>query len=469
MPLRRRAAAFAAHAARKTVGAGLMALAGAAVMGVAGVGPASWVASASAAMFVPDPVFAGTLTAAQQAEMKAWGQAYFNKIEGVNQGGSNAVTAAWTFATPAMNSPLFNPFYGPRQTLVNLDLIADTDCPRALTEAAGADAASQAKRGAIKDALVNFKFKTYPVTDPNGTTAHVIKILDSTYVSGLVTYTQAGKLVSEKLPLDVLEGAGVSVQFADNLSDSSITALLVLTSQAPGIVANAVGATEAQAMVSGQGTKADSVALTIAGLLQQAGIAGSTVLRMDAIFGVYGQLPIVYIILGDCAVLIDATTGAVSLPMKPGSALDASGLLALHSIAAASPFPHRLITKAGCTVTLAPSWQTTPPGPGPGLLTPAVPIPQTPTGGGGTYTCTMPSNSKCVCTRNPTFINPPGITPLAPTSVRTVCTYSGPTCLPPGSGCAGATPSPTYPTGNPGIAPGNSQGCIMTCVTEYLY
>ncbi len=366
MPLRRRAAAFAAFAVRKTVGAGLMALAGAAVLGAA-AGPESWVASAKAAVLVPDPVFTGSLTAAQQAEMMAWGQAYFNRIEGVNQGGSNAATAAWNFATPAMNSPLFNPFYGPRQTLVNLGQVGESDCFKALVEAPGTDAVSQARRSAIKDALIGFTIKTDPVMDPNGTASHIVSILDAAYVAGLVTYTQDGKLVSEKLPLAVLQGAGVSVQFADNLSESSVTALLVLTSQAPGIVVGAVGVTEAEGMVGGQGTKANAVAAGISAMLNQAGTGGAAVLRMDAIFGVYGQLPVVYVALSDCAVLVDATTGAVSTPIKLGSPLDASGLLAQHPDAAASPFAHRMMSAAGCTTIAAPSWT---PGPVPAGYTP---------------------------------------------------------------------------------------------------
>ncbi len=74
---------IAAFAVRKTVGAGLLALAGAAVLGGTGAGPASWVASASAAVLVPDPVFSGTLTTQQQTEMMQWGQLYFNRVEGI--------------------------------------------------------------------------------------------------------------------------------------------------------------------------------------------------------------------------------------------------------------------------------------------------------------------------------------------------------------------------------------------------
>ena len=249
------------------------------------------------------------------------------------------------------------------------------DCEQStqqLAEYPGTDAASAAKRQAIKDALVDFRFKTDPVTDPTGTTTHVIRILDASMVAGLVTYTEDGKLVSEKLPLDVLVAAGANVELADNLSADSITALLLLTNQAPGLVAGASGATEAKAMLGGQATKANTVATAVAALLNQAGVAVNAVERMDALFGVYGQLPTVYVALSDCAVLVDATTGAVTTPVKLGTPLDASGLLALHGEASA-PYAHRMVSSMGCTFVAAPTWHATPPAGYPAAPAPAAP------------------------------------------------------------------------------------------------
>jgi len=322
-------------------------------------------ASASAAVqpvATPDPVFSGTLTSQQQTEMMAWGQAYWNKVEGVvGPGGTNAALGGFTFSTAAMNSPLFNPFYGPRQTLVNLGLIAESDCMKQLAEAPGMDAASLVKQSAIKDALLEAKFKTDPVTDPTGTFNHINKIFDSGYVANLVIYTEDGKLVSKELPLDVLVGAGMTVELADSLSADTVTALLVLSSQVPAIVANAAGVTEATGMLGTQARKADAVAIAIRNLLTQAGVQSDGVERMDALFGVYGQLPTVYVALSDCAVLIDATTGAMTNPIKLGTPLNAGGLLALHPFAATSPFAHRMVSAAGCTYVAAPKWRTSPP------------------------------------------------------------------------------------------------------------
>ncbi len=356
MPLRRRAAAFVAFAVRKTVGAGLLALAGAAVLGGTGAGPASWVASASAAVLVPDPVFSGTLTAAQQAEMMAWGQAYFNKIEGVNQGGSNAVATAWTFATPAMNSPLFNPFYGPRQTLVNLGLIDDTDCMKAITETPGTDRSALKKRSAIKDALVSFKFKTDPVTDPNGTTTHVYKILDAALVAGLVTYTEGGKLVSEKLPLDIIIAAGAEPQFVDTISLDTINAINAIVVAAPGYAQTAIGGNEAQKMLTGGTSRADNIRTKIMQLLTDLQVEGSDSEQGEITFAVYGALPVIHVALLDADLMVDAVTGAVVGPLVKGSAPPIATLLLAHAEYTSGTGGRYLTTSFGCQVVALPFW-----------------------------------------------------------------------------------------------------------------
>ncbi len=340
------------------------------------------------------------------------------------------------------------------------------DCEQStqqLAEYPGTDAASAAKRQAIKDALVDFRFKTDPVTDPTGTTTHVIRILDASMVAGLVTYTEDGKLVSEKLPLDVLVAAGANVELADNLSADSITALLLLTNQAPGLVAGASGATEAKAMLGGQATKANTVATAVAALLNQAGVAVNAVERMDALFGVYGQLPTVYVALSDCAVLVDATTGAVTTPVKLGTPVDASGLLALHAEASA-PYAHRMVSAMGCTYVAAPSWQPVPPGGGPDWpLSPVAP-PTTWSGGPATFSCAATPLGGCLCKR-PVTITPPTTTPpTAAVPVEQRCSYSPAGCSPPG-GCVGSK-NPTAPAG---LAPSGGPGCSVTCSYFYWY
>ena len=433
MPFRRRAAVFATGVARKTVSAGLVALAGAAVLGVAGVGPAgcglSWVASANAAMFVPDPVFAGTLTNQQQTEMMQWGQAYWNKIEGVIPNGSNALAGPWSFSTPVMNSPLFNPFYGPRQTLVNLGLIADTDCMKAITETPGTDAATLAKRGAIKDALVGFKFKTDPVTDPNGTTAHVYKILDASLVSGLVTYTEGGKLVSEKLPLDIIIAAGAEPQFVDTISVDTINAINAIVVAAPGYAQTPTGGTEAQKLLVGGVSHADSMQTKIRQLLADLGHPKIAVERFDMVFSVYGSLPILVVGFDDAKLIIDTINGNVHPPVVHQGVFSAAALLTPHGHVVGGGVVLR--SAWGCLAApgpfVPPVVHPTPPSL-PSFIAPPV-FPSVTPGNPTPWTCTMVAlvggGWSCSCFRTLTYLNPPPGPPSFP-SIQTCTDPLGP-------------------------------------------
>ncbi|MFN8817420.1 MAG: hypothetical protein ACK5ZV_11840 [bacterium] len=348
-----------------------------------------------------------------------------------------------------MNSPLFNPFYGPRQTLLNVGIVSDTDCMKDLAEHTPLDPTAASKRQAIKDALVDFKIKTDPVTDPAGTTNHVLRILDAATVNNLVVYNEDGKLVSEKLPLDVVVAAGADSQFAEQLTDNSINALLLLTNQAPALVAAAPGTTEAQAMLTGAAPKAGAAAVAIGNLLAQAGLPVNTIERMDVLFGVYGQLPTVYVAFNDCAVLIDATTGAVTAPVKLGSPLNAAALLAAHP-EASPPFANRVVTAAGCLVVAAPSWQDTPPVPlgptfGPTAVPPGSP-PGTLPGGWGKWTC-VNQGQGCKCTLSGTYTDT-SVVPAKVYPVQITCTSGSQ------GGQPGNCPSGMTPPGQP-IAPPN--------------
>lgn len=234
-------------------------------------------------------------------------------------------------------------------------------------------------------------------------------------------------------------------------------------------------------MVGGQATKANAVATAISALLNQAGIAGASVERMDAIFSVYGQLPTVYVALSDCAVLIDATTGAVTAPIKLGTPLDASGLLAQHGTAAASPFAHRMMSAAGCTYAAAPFWQTTPdpsnnwvPRPAaPGTVPPLIPIPTLPTpiprnpdypGWPTNWSCatrgTGTASAYCECTNYQQYVD----TPFPSTRIL----WSRFTCTSP-SGVGGCTlvAPPAVPPTTPGAPP--TPGVGWGCVRHYYW
>ncbi len=436
------------RAPRRGVGRVLGALLGVAVGSVgglgtvtaAGVGVAVLAGTAmtttTASALTPDPVFGGTLTAAQQAEMMQWGQTYWNRLEGV----PTAANTTFTFSTTAMNSPLFNPFYGPRQTLVNLGLIADGDCMKQLAEYPGTDAASAAKRQAIKDALVNFKFKTDPVTDPTGTTTHVIKILDASTVAGLVTYTEDGKLVSEKLPLDIIVAAGADPQLAGAISADTINAINAIVVTAPGFAANQSGLTEAQKLLSGGVGRADQVRTSIKQVLVSLGKGDAPVERFDMLFGVYGSLPLVVVGFEDCKIVVDAVNGSVHPPIAHGSTFDSTTLLQQHGVPASGGVV--LVSAQGCIAATGPN---VPPltFPRPPALPCTPQAPATPTAAPGNPTAwactnvTMAGGSSCVCTRTYMYDNPGP--PLVAFPVVQSCAAAGfctATAVPlPGSTC----------------------------------
>ncbi len=342
-----------------------------------------------------------------------------------------------------MNSQLFNPFNGPRQTLVKLGRIDSTDGMRQLVEAPGADVASAKKREAIKDALVNFTFKTSPVNNPDGTTNHIYKILNASSVAGLVTYVEDGQLVSEKLPLDLIVVAGADPQFASTLSDATATAVTAILVAAPGYASTATGGSETHKLTSGGPSRADQVRDRIVQLLANTNTEGSDTDQGEISFGVYGSLPVIHVSFADADLMIDALTGAVVGPMAPGSPVPTEALLSGHS---------EYVTGSGAVYlagifglfprSTLPTWHNVPP---PGFpATPAIYQPVIRSGLWPTqWSCTTvapppvarwtnpfpTTGANCFCEQDSLFrALPPGPPPGSPPFFKRkmVCQYSGP-------------------------------------------
>lgn len=273
----------------------------------------------------PSTPLYGTLTASEEAEVAAWGVAYWQRLET-----GTAATPVQSFSNPGMNSPLFSPRYGTRATLERLKLLEIADSQVVIEQATQANVADWDKRKALKDAMTALKFVTDPVTNPNGTAAHVEMILDASTTSSLVTYTEGGKLVSEKLPLDVLVSAGADPQFASQLSVDTVNAINALVVACPGYASTAAGGTEAQKWQTGAPSKRDAVETRVRTLIHDIQVPSHGVDTLDASFGVYGCLPLVRVRFPDATVVIDALTGAVSSPVKPNTIPDASTAISAH-------------------------------------------------------------------------------------------------------------------------------------------
>lgn len=389
----------------------------------------------------PATVFYGALTPTEQAEVQAWGVAYWTKVEG-------GTPSAMTFSNPAMNSHLFNPFRGTRATLENLKLLDAGDCDRSIIEGdtSTMDAATLAKRQSLKDAMCAAKFATDPVTNPEGTVAHAAQILDAVSTSQLVTYSEGGKLVSEKLPLDILVAAGADPQLAANLSTDTINAINAIVVAAPGYAQAATGGTEAQKLLNGGASRTDQAEARLITLLQDLDLTGSFTVRYEAAFGVYGSLPVIAFVLPDAFILVDGVTGAVAGPYKPDTNVDAGTLLAVHSEYSTS-FGAAIFTMAGCRQPASPpknipSHPTTPALP----WAPQPPLPGKTPGNPTTWACgdvMLTAGASCCCTRTITYIDTTSTAVPPPTkSVLQRCCLGGacpgtsvPTSPLPGSNC----------------------------------
>jgi hypothetical protein len=416
---------------------------------------AVWIVGSTSGLYaqaVKDgPLWGKAMTQAHEQEVLAWGQAYFAKVE-------QAQPSTMVFSSAAMNSPLFNPLRGSRATLEAMNLVSASDCDRTLTDVdpTQLSTADQAKRVSIKNAMTASLIATDAVTNPSGTANHIAEILSSTAVGMYVSFDQNGQLVSEKLPLDVIVAAGAEPTFAGTLSVSTVSTINALALASPGYATFAEengGMTEAQKLISGGQSRADMVLSQINTLLNTLGASsnGAFASRVDAHFGVYGQLPLVEVQFNDGFVLVDALNGAVSAPFATASAYDAREMIASHVGLAASEISARYYRQLGCT-QLAAIWNLTPPAPpwNPMVPNPTLPPNSNPNRGPArdpsmpgwpsAWSCTTVAGvpgMTCICVRTSVWVNPGSPAMIVPEQ----CVHVGP-CLntPPLNTPGGGTP-----------------------------
>ena len=329
---------------------------------------------------------AGKLTAQEQAEVDAWGDSYWKRVEGQ--------PSPWVGFSPALDNPLFNPLRSKRASLENLKVISASDCDVALAnDTLSTDAETISKRSAVKDAMVHGKLATNPVANPDGTIEHIVKILDASMLdeAEFVAYSEGGNIVSLNLPLDAItawDAGPLTVQEVSNdvpiyygsggtLSDTTsgvpidvLGAFNAIVVAAPGYVATATGKTEAAKLALGVPSKADQLLGRIEQLLTDLGRTDCIATRLQANFGVYGDLPLVKVQYGKVYILIDGTNGNVSAPMT--GAINARSLLSQHIGTDAATVGIRYFSPGGCPAVAA-GWNPGPPPGGPWIPRPAVP------------------------------------------------------------------------------------------------
>jgi hypothetical protein len=432
----------------------------------AAAGVAVVAAIGAPAAMAQSSVYYGALTASESTEARAWGVAYWARVEG---GGPSTMT----FSNAAMNSHLFNPFHGSRATLESLNLIGVDDCDKAIAESEVAlmDSATLAKRSALKNAMCTGAFATNASTNAAGAEAHAALILSATTAANVTTYTVNGSLVSEGLPLEPVETLNAAPEIAVNVSTATSAAINEVVSAAPNLAQKLDGCTEAQKCLTGGESKADQMASHLRGIVSGMVSGTARVEKHEIAFGVYGSLPVCVVGFDDAYIVVDAITGAAVGPFGPLEPLAPTGLLALHAEYTGSGI--RAFAAAGCVVVAGPGWHDNPPT----GTTPWVPTPPTPGATPGSpgsapghwqnWQCTATAGGKCRCTSTGDFDD--SSTPPKTNRVQVVCTCS--------QSAAGdcATPSPARPS-TPATTPPSTPavptvtpltGC--SCIYQYYY
>jgi hypothetical protein len=324
----------------------------------------------------PDPlrsVFYGNLDQQSAGEVATWAALYWARVEA----GGTAAEGADTFAfnNPAMNSPLFNPLRAVRPTLEKVGVVDPQLCDG--LEMFGAlemTEAMIAQRDAIRAAMLEAKIRTVAVENPAGTIMHLEMILSAPAGAGMQVEVDGNALISFNLPLAKVSQQAYEAALALALPVPSQQCLAALIASAPQWAAESGKVSEAKRLISGQSSRAEVFATKVALALHLMGVADSSAEPVSAVFGVYGELPLVAVQLPGAFILLDALRGSFAGPFEPDSPINAEALLAAYPQAFAPGSGVRYYNKAGCIVMRAPRWRDTPP-PGTWLPTPPLPTP----------------------------------------------------------------------------------------------
>lgn len=381
-----------------------------------------------------------------------WSDHYWARVDT----GATVKVGQFAFSNTALNNPLFNPVRAARPTLEELKIISASDCDgmTALQPGWGNTAIADAFREAMK----SWRLTTNSASNAAGTAVHIALITGAPGGSG-VTWTIVGdNLISEKLPWLSASGNNPSPTIAGSISPETQQAIEKLMNIGPIIASASAGTSIAQSLITGEESHADKFERGVRQLLVDGGWNGTT-WRVDAVFGVFGSLPLVGVTFDDGFVLVDSVNGGVDGPFEPGTHLQADTLLAGHvEYTAASSVKYFAL--AGCESPVAvkwrpapPSWGTLPWGPPSWFLF------------GTSYFCTLTIPAPlwprvdCRCIREGTSTDASGRAVV----VREVCECTS--CA--GTGTTGGPPSgPVAPSGTP-PTPGAATTC--TCTIEYFH
>lgn len=394
-------------------------------------------------------VYQGSLSPAEHAEVSVWSALFWQRVD---QGGGN-VGAGFTFTNPAMAGHLFNPLRGARKTLETVAVLTPSQCDALRPSISDPGVIDEEIATAFRDVMIGNQITTDADTNPQGTYQHAMLIVSAAPDGGLVVQVNGNQLISIGLPLEALTEPPANSVLNYTLTPEAAQAVFSLFNAGAQWAAESGTVTESTKLITGQPSRADVFAEKVRTMLTGTLSLAEPVEVFYASFGVYGELPFVFVPLPGAYVLMDPVNGNLSGPFVRTSPIDPTGLLSAHPAAYTPTMGVRVASFFGCPVVDPPSWKNTPPCHT--IVTTCEPpifwAPELP--GGEQWICFTqglnPSGGLgCVCERRGT--SPIGNPPVTvPVRRACVCAQGGEACLPgyqPGYPPIGCPPPSSCPT-----------------------
>lgn len=345
----------------------------------------------------------------ERSELQSWGLRYVFRVDT----GTVAFDAGtFEFSNVAMNSPLFNPVVGAARTALSAtkEAFEATGCVVGQNLSA-ANVANSSAAARVRSYLTGSMVGADIIAEHARAAGLADSVVAAVSIGFATTVELNGQnLIASDLPVVAVASSNTSVPQTTAIDPQDIPWIAAVAASAAAIADGfdhlslarspiAGGQSPGQAMLAG-------LAETIENVAVQGGVYAYTV---HALFGAYGDLPIVVVTYERGFLLVDAVTGSTRGPYVSGTAIDAESLLVSHPEAYIPGSPVQVVAswsdeclyespKAG-------AWNPAPP---PGTLTP-----RPPRGG-----CPDPVTGPCPhvpsplpdpggCTTNPTVGPPP--------------------------------------------------------------
>lgn len=259
----------------------------------------------------PSSAIYGGLDQESAALVRTWYELYWSRLQ---TGEAHEDAAAFSFPPP-LNSPLFNPARAGHATVARLGLAAAADpgeTPPAESEF-----------------MLHGRLATDIHANAAGTAEH-LRLISQSSPGDYTVAIEGTALVTWGLKPVPVENVSPGAQPAAAVSPHTLNAILALVEEAPAFAQAATGVEEWQKLITGEASKADNFRFTVEMMMFDWPVDVVFVEPVDAVFGVYGSLPLTVVSFADAYVLMDPFTGNVAGPFEPGTPLDASSLLQHH-------------------------------------------------------------------------------------------------------------------------------------------